>query len=188
MRVVTLDGRRSLRLRPLLDALLRAHPLEREVVEQDQPRAGRDGRFQIAYQVPEEFWPSMVGRRVITTAGVNYLAACFTNTNEAENFNWHEFGTGTTAEAVGQTALITPSGVARVSGTQSTPGSTNVYQSQATTSFTSALAITEHGIFSAVTGGTLLDRTLFSAEHAAFRTDVGNDGGKHLTSRSSSKN
>lgn len=27
--------------------------------------SGRDGRFQIAYQVPEEFWPSMVGRRVI---------------------------------------------------------------------------------------------------------------------------
>lgn len=105
----------------------------------------------------------LVGRRVITTAGVNFLATAFTNTAEAENINWHEYGTGTTAEAVGQTALITPSGVARVAGTQSTPGSTNIYRSVATTSFTSSLAITEHGIFSAVTSGTLFDRTLFSA-------------------------
>jgi hypothetical protein len=27
--------------------------------------SGRDGRFQIAYRVPEEFWPAMLGRRVI---------------------------------------------------------------------------------------------------------------------------
>lgn len=105
----------------------------------------------------------LVGRRVVTTAGVNFLAAAFTNTNEVENINWHEYGTGTTAEAVGQTTLVTPSGVARVSGTQSTPGSTNIYRSVATTSFTSSLAITEHGIFSAVTSGTLFDRTLFAA-------------------------
>lgn len=105
----------------------------------------------------------LVGRRVVTTAGVNFLAAAFTNTNEVEAINWHEYGTGTTNEAVGQTALITPSGVARVSGTQSTPGATNIYRSQATTSFTGSLAITEHGIFSAVTSGTLFDRTLFAA-------------------------
>ena len=105
----------------------------------------------------------LVGRRVITTVGVNYLATCFTNTAEVEAINWHEYGTGVTAEAVGQTALITPSGVARVSGTQSTPGSTNIYRSVATTAFTSALAIAEHGIFTAVTAGTLFDRTLFAA-------------------------
>src|SRR6185437_1871940 len=45
--------------------------------------------------------------RVITTAGVNYLAACFDNTNEPELFKFHGFGTGTTAEAIGDTALVT---------------------------------------------------------------------------------
>lgn len=120
-----------------------------------------------AYGVPVAFnrveQLGLVGRRVVTTAGVNFLAAAFTNTNEVETINWHEYGTGTTAEAVGQTALVTPSGVARVSGTQSTPGSSNIYRSVATTSFTSSLAITEHGIFTAVTVGTLFDRTVFSA-------------------------
>ena len=105
----------------------------------------------------------VLGRRVITTAGVNYLATCFTNTVEPEAMNYHESGTGIVAEAIGDTALGTTSGVARVAGTQTTPGSTNIYQTAATVSFVSTLAITEHGIFSASSAGTLLDRTKFSA-------------------------
>jgi hypothetical protein len=102
-------------------------------------------------------------RRVVTTAGVNWLATAFTNVVEPETLNFHDCGTGTTAEAIGQTALVTPFGGARVSGTQSTPGSSNIYRSVATVAFTGPLAITEHGLFTASTGGTLFDRSLFAA-------------------------
>ena len=54
-------------------------------------------------------------------------------------------------------------GGARATGTQSTPGSTNIYRSVGTVSFTSTLAITEHGLFTASSGGTLFDRSVFSA-------------------------
>ena len=105
----------------------------------------------------------VVSRRVVTTTGVNGLATAFVNTVEPETMNFHDCGTGVGAEAVGNTALGTPFGGSRVSGTQSTPGSTNIYQSVATISFTSTLAITEHGIFSASSAGTMFDRSVFSA-------------------------
>lgn len=105
----------------------------------------------------------VVSRRVVTTAGVNWLATAFVNTVEPETLNFHDCGTGTTAEAVGQTTLVTPYGGARATGTQSTPGSVNVYRSVGTISFTSTLAITEHGIFTASTVGTMFDRSLFAA-------------------------
>jgi hypothetical protein len=105
----------------------------------------------------------VISRRVVTTAGVAWLATAFTNTVEPETLNYHDCGTGTTAEAVGQTTLVTPYGGARATGTQSTPGSTNVYRSIGTVTFTGTLAITEHGIFTASSSGTLFDRSLFSA-------------------------
>lgn len=109
----------------------------------------------------------VVSRRVVTTAGVNWLATAFLNTVEPETLNFHDCGTGTTAEAVGQTTLVTPFGGARVAGTQSTPGSTNIYRSVATISFGGPFAITEHGIFTASTAGTMFDRSLFAAINVA---------------------
>lgn len=105
----------------------------------------------------------VLSRRVVTTTGVAWLATAFTNTVEAEALNYHDCGTGGTAEAVGNTALTTPYGGSRAVGTQSTPGSTNIYRSVGTVSFTSTLAITEHGIFTASSSGTMFDRSLFSA-------------------------
>lgn len=104
-----------------------------------------------------------LSRRVVTTSGVAWLATTFTNTVEPETLNFHDCGTGGTAEAVGQTTLVTAFGGARVAGTQSTPGSTNIYRSVATISFSGSFAITEHGIFTASTSGTMFDRSLFSA-------------------------
>lgn len=109
----------------------------------------------------------VLSRRVVTTAGVNWLATAFTNTVEPETLNFHDCGTGTTAEAVGQTGLVTAYGGARATGTQSTPGSTNVYRSVATISFSGTFAITEHGIFTASTSGTLFDRSVFAAINVA---------------------
>lgn len=105
----------------------------------------------------------VISRRLVTTAGVNWLATCFTNTVEAETLNFHDCGTGNTAESVGQTTLVTPFGGSRVAGTQSTPGSTNIYRSVATIAFSAGFAIVEHGLFTASTSGTLFDRSLFSA-------------------------
>lgn len=107
----------------------------------------------------------VLSRRVVTTAGVNYMRDDFnaaTGSADITNFNYHACGTGTTAEAIGDTALVTDSGVARVAGTQSAPASKQ-YRSVATMSFTSTLAITEHGLFSASTAGTLWDRSVFTA-------------------------
>lgn len=105
----------------------------------------------------------VISRRVVTTVGVAWLASAFNNTVEPEILNYHDCGTGTGAEANGDTTLGTPYGGSRGTGTQSLPGSTNIYQSVATISFTSTLAITEHGIFTASSAGTLFDRSVFSA-------------------------
>lgn len=104
----------------------------------------------------------VVCRRLVTDAGVGFLVDAFQNLAEIENMNWHDCGTGTNAEAVGNTGLQTPAGTARVSGTQSEPAA-NQYRSTATIAFTSTLAITEHGIFSASSAGTLWDRSVFTA-------------------------
>jgi hypothetical protein len=113
----------------------------------------------------------IVARHVVTTAGKNYIAACFPNTNEPENFKYHAYGTGTTAAAVGDTALqiefttqYNPDNT-RPTGSQSS--STNVYTTAATFTPDSGgtLAVTEHGILTqaATGGGTLLDRNVFAA-------------------------
>jgi hypothetical protein len=121
----------------------------------------------------------LLGRRVITTAGVNYLASCFDNTAEPEVFKYHGAGTGTTAEAIGDTALVTEltteyaTDNTRPTGSQA--HSTNTYTTVATLSPDSGgtLAITEHGLFSqaANSGGTLWDRTKFSAVNVVAASD-----------------
>jgi hypothetical protein len=100
-------------------------------------------------------------RRVITDTGVQFLAGCFTNSNEAEVLNYHGSGTGGTAEAASQTALVTEVET-RATGTQSNPTS-NQYRSVGTASYTATRSITEHGLFSASTTGTMFDRSLFTS-------------------------
>jgi len=102
---------------------------------------------------------------IVTTAGVNYMATDFASggvTPTISGLKFHDSGTGTNAAAITDTALQTPSGTARTSGTASNP-SANIYRSVATISYTSTLAITEWGIFSAAAAGTLWDRRVFSA-------------------------
>lgn len=103
----------------------------------------------------------VVSRRVVTTAGVGFITDAFQNLVELEAMNNHASGTGTTAEAVGDTALVTEVAT-RVVGTQSEP-SANVYRTVATIPYLATLAITEHGVFSAAAAGVLLDRSVFSA-------------------------
>lgn len=105
-----------------------------------------------------------VHNRVVTNAGRDAIVDAFTGTFTLSSFNYHDCGTGTAAEAVGNTALGTAVSEARVAGTQSQPTS-DVYQSVGEFTFGNAYAITEHGLFSqtAKPGGVLLDRTVFGA-------------------------
>lgn len=105
-----------------------------------------------------------VSYRVVTTAYVTALATYqFDGSGIAPTaFDYHDCGTGTTAEASGDTALVTPYGGARTNGTPSNPGA-GQYRNAGTISFTGTAAITEHGVFSASSTGTLLDRSVFSA-------------------------
>lgn len=104
----------------------------------------------------------VISRRVITTVGVGAMANAYVGTFTLANFNYHDCGTGTTTDAIGDTALQTPYGGARATGTQSNP-SNGVYQSVGVITFSGTFAITEFGIFSATTSGTLLDRFVFAA-------------------------
>lgn len=104
----------------------------------------------------------IVSRRVVTNNGVGYLVDALQNLTEPENLNWHDCGTGTNAEAAGDSALQTAYGGARSSGTQTEPAS-NQYRTTATISFSGTFAITEHGLFSANAAGTLFDRSVFTA-------------------------
>lgn len=106
----------------------------------------------------------VVSHRVVTTAYVTALATNqFDGSSPAPTaFDYHDCGTGTTAEAAGDTALQTPYGGARATGTPTNPGA-GQYRTAGTISFTSTLAITEHGVFSASSVGTLMDRSVFSA-------------------------
>lgn len=100
--------------------------------------------------------------RKVTTAFVNFLAGQLqTDTTEIGDFKFHDSGVGTTAEANGDTAIETTDGESRATGTQ--VASTNTYTSVGTIPYTSTKAITEHGLFSQSTGGTLMDRSVFSA-------------------------
>lgn len=104
----------------------------------------------------------------ITTAFRDYIVDALQNstTHPLSAFRYHGCGTGSTAEANTQTGLITEVG-ARVEGTQAEGSTANIYQSVATISFSGSYAITEHGIFSASSNGTLMDRSLFSAINVA---------------------
>jgi len=107
----------------------------------------------------------LLGKRVVTDAGVAFLVDDWdADTTDITTMNYHDSGTGGTAESAAQTALITQAGpTTRATGTKSQP-SANILRSVGTITYTGTLAIVEHGLFDqAAQGGTLWDRTLFSA-------------------------
>ena len=103
-----------------------------------------------------------LGSGLVTTAGVNLLAADWTNaTATLKLANFADSGTGVTAAAIGDTVLQTATGNARVAGTQSNPAA-GQYRSVATLAYTAVAAITEFGLFTATTVGTLWDHKVFA--------------------------
>lgn len=134
-------------------------------------------------------WPLMVGElhltairlgrhidlgpaslRVVTNNGVGFIVDAFQNLVELENMKYHGTGSGTNAEAAGDSALQTefttqlnPDST-RATGTTAETAA-NIYQTVATNTYDATVAVTEHGVFSqaATGGGVLLDRSVFSA-------------------------
>lgn len=120
--------------------------------------------------------------RLVTTVGVKYICDDFNaGANDVANMKFHGIGTGTNAEAVGDTILQTEittqysTDNVRPTGTQaSATVSTNAtYTTVGTVTVDASVAATEHGIFSqAATGAasaanTLLDRSVFSVVNLA---------------------
>lgn len=106
----------------------------------------------------------VVSTRIVTDAFIQLIVDELTNTDRPamQTMKFHDSGTGTNAESGADTTLQTPTGEARDSGTQTQPG-TGQYRTVATHTYANPFAITEHGVFSASSGGTLLDRSKFSA-------------------------
>lgn len=112
----------------------------------------------------------LISLRVVTDTGVGFIVDAFQNLVELENMKFHGFGTGGTAEAASQTALVTElttqyaTDNVRPTGSTTEGAGANIYRTVATLSPDATVAITEHGVFSqaAVAGGVMVDRSLFS--------------------------
>lgn len=112
----------------------------------------------------------VVSEKVVTDVGVGYIVDAFQNSTELENMKFHGIGTGSTAEAAGDTALVTeltteynPNST-RATGSTTENGA-NVYRTVGTNTLdgTPGAALREHGIFSASSAGVLLDRSVYGA-------------------------
>lgn len=117
----------------------------------------------------------VVSRKVITDNGVGFIVDAWQNIVELEIMKYHGIGTGTTAEAASQTALVTESTTAlnpdstRATGTTVEGATGNIFRSVGTLTVDAAVAVTEHALFSqaATGGGTMFDRSVFSAVNLA---------------------
>jgi hypothetical protein len=116
--------------------------------------------------------------RVVTDLGVAFLVDALENLVEPELLKFHGYGTGTTAEAASQTALVTelttqynPDST-RPTGSQ-TEAAANIYRTVATLSPDAGgtIAVTEHGLFSASSAGVMFDRSVFTAVNLVAASD-----------------
>jgi hypothetical protein len=114
--------------------------------------------------------PRVVKDKLVTTAFVDFIVdQLISEDSSFGDYKYHHSGTGVSAEAIGDTGLGTPVEDARVEGSQ-VENAHNIYESVAIITYTDTRAITEHGLFNTagaggppVTGGTLMDRTVFAA-------------------------
>lgn len=127
------------------------------------------------------FHYGLASMRVVTNAGVGFITDSFQNLVEMEDMKFHAFGTGTNAEAVGDTSLQTEltteyaADNTRPTGTTTEGPSANIYRTVATLSPDSGgtLAITEHGVLDQASnaGGVLFDRSVFAVQNIVAGAD-----------------
>jgi len=106
----------------------------------------------------------LVSNNLVTDAFVAFMVdELQAETSEWGDFKFHDSGVGVTGAAVGDTDIETTDAESRVTGTQIEGASIWIYKSVGTIAYTTTKAITEHGLFSIVTGGTMMDRHTFGA-------------------------
>jgi hypothetical protein len=114
----------------------------------------------------------IVSRRVMTDTGMGFVVDAFQNLTEFEVMKYHGIGTGSTAEAATETALVTeltteynPDNTRATGSTTET--SQKVLKSVGTNTLDAApaAALREHSLFSqaATGGGVMFDRSLYAA-------------------------
>lgn len=113
----------------------------------------------------------LASMRVVTDNGAGFIVDAFQNLVELETMKYHGIGTGSTAEAATDAALIAELTTQYNPDNTRAPGTTaeasqKVYSTVATTTPDSGhpISLREHGVFSqaATGGGVLLDRTVFA--------------------------
>ena len=131
------------------------------VIESSLALVHIDGRTGLRYDI------GVVSHKVITDAGVAFLVDAWQNSVELENMKYHALGTGSTAEAASQTALVTelttqynPDNT-RATGSL-TETSAPVFATVGTNTVDASATIAEHAVMSqaATGGGTMWDRSL----------------------------
>jgi hypothetical protein len=138
-----------------------------------KPRRLKQGKVSITCQLAAKVrhagdrgWSDLgvISERIVTAAFIALITDELTNTDRPamQTLKFHDSGTGTNVESGADTTLQTPTGESRDSGTQTVPGA-GQYQTVATHTYSNPFAVTEHGVFSAASGGTLLDRSKFAA-------------------------
>lgn len=114
------------------------------------------------YNSKGELKAERLNNNLVVTAGKNYLATWLAAASQAGKFmSYIALGTGTDAPAAGDTALQAELAT-RVQGTLS--ASTNVWENVATfgAGVNTDPAISEAGLFSASSSGTMFARTVFT--------------------------
>lgn len=100
-------------------------------------------------------------KNLVVTSGKTFIASRMVGV--ASNvMGWMELGTGTTAAAVGDTALQSAIAGSRVALTSGTSAANVVTYVASFPAGTGTGAVTEAGVFNASSAGTMLCRTVFS--------------------------
>jgi hypothetical protein len=113
-----------------------------------------------------------VSCQVVTTAFVNLLVDDLQASQAAFHaFKYHAMGTTGGSEAAGDIALSAEVET-RGTGTQTEGATANIYKSVGTVTATTTRAIVEHGLFSASSGVTLMDRSVFTTINLASADSI----------------
>ena len=114
----------------------------------------------------------LVSCQKVTTAFAAYLVDSLQNstTHPMDVFKYHASGTGTAAEDNTDTTLGTEVETRDI-GTQIEGASINIFKTVATHTYAGSFTIGEHGLFSASSGGTMLDRSKLTAAIPVIATD-----------------
>ena len=106
----------------------------------------------------------LLSTKYITDIFAKYYIDCLQGLETGiADFKYHDSGIGTTAESVSDVGLESPTGIARAVGTQVEGASAITYRTVGTITYDGNYSITEWGLFNVASGGTLMDRAVFTA-------------------------